>query len=252
MLKHPTELLYFSSVPWSMSRLTQHLLTCASKEHEIFFIEDPVMKSNDSKLEIRCDPSGVRVVIPYLPSCLDAADSQQEFSLLLQRLLEHHQVINYQLWANTTKPVPALVSLAKNYRPDLVVYDYTNEPGPVLANLAFLEYEDYLSAWSDIIFACTPSVYHTKRKQHHHVYLFARNDKQPPYQVQQKLAFPGYQGAMAQQKAFIGFMNEKMQMEYIWHSMSKILKSAWADKQGVYLPARLHESRTRAPKAAAS
>src|SRR4051794_4409022 len=93
------DLLVFSHLRWNfVFQRPQHLLTRFAKLQRVFYVEEPIFKSNKSFLEMKIGQNGVCVITPFLPESLSEDQKHKMQRDLIDRLLKDHQIDEFILW----------------------------------------------------------------------------------------------------------------------------------------------------------
>ncbi|GAB3695304.1 glycosyltransferase family 1 protein [Spirosoma flavus] len=164
-----TDLICFSHLRWNfVFQRPQHLLSRASKQWRIWFIEEPIYGDSE-RLEIRSINEQLTVVVPHIlhNSSADAVFSQQRNAI--DQVLEQYQIQRFISWYYTPMAMP----FTRHLNPQLVVYDCMDELSAFLgapANL--LEQEKLLLERADLLFTGGLSLYDAKKNRHPAVFAF--------------------------------------------------------------------------------
>ncbi len=170
----PTTLICFSHLRWNfVFQRPQHLMSRFAREMDVIFWEEPIDidRRETAFLQVReaPDASGVRVVVPHLPSGMPEAAREAA----LKRLLDAHLASlrgALVAWYYT----PMMLPFSKHITPDVTVYDAMDE----LSKFKFapdhlLGLEQELIDRADVVFTGGSSLYEAKRDRHHNVHCFA-------------------------------------------------------------------------------
>jgi glycosyltransferase involved in cell wall biosynthesis len=169
-VKQEFDLVCISHLRWDfVFQRPQHLMTRAAQGGRVYYVEEPIHDSDSARMEVREDPSGVKVCVPHLPEGTSESQYHASLRVLLQELLERDQVKDFVLWVYTPMPVPALRAL----EPAVVIYDCMDE----LANFRFAppelrQRERELFDWADHVFTGGYSLWEAKRLQHDSAHPF--------------------------------------------------------------------------------
>lgn len=122
-------------------------------EHRVFFVESARLGGHSPRLEIRQDPSGVRVVTPCVPRSLYEEDTHRTLRKLLEEMVAALGMADYALWYQT----PLAIPFTRQLRAKRIVYDCVRdavEATPIEPlQLAYLAYEAELYGKADLILA---------------------------------------------------------------------------------------------------
>ena len=162
------DLVCFSHLRWDfVYQRPQHLLSRFAKDRRVFVVEEPVFHDSDSRLEVSRRDDQLYVVVPHLRHGTEDVDSVMR--QLLDRFLTENNVDNFVSWYYT----PMMTAWSDHLEPQAVVFDcmdelsaFKNAPAELLAR------EAALFEMADVVFTGGPSLYESKRTQHHSVYCF--------------------------------------------------------------------------------
>ena len=79
----------------------QHLLTRCARTHRVFFVEEPIDTPGPARLDVHLRQQGVRVLVPRVPSSLDAATTAATQARLLNEYFKAQRIDDYLLWYYT-------------------------------------------------------------------------------------------------------------------------------------------------------
>ncbi|MBN8825238.1 MULTISPECIES: glycosyltransferase family 1 protein [unclassified Spirosoma] len=164
-----TDLVCFSHLRWNfVFQRPQHLLSRASRQWRVWFVEEPIYGDTD-QLELRSIAPNLTVVVPHIPH-----GSTPEKSLELQRravdqLMVQHSIQDFIAWYYT----PMALAFSRHLKPRLMIYDCMDELSAFLgapANL--LEQEKELLKRAHLVFTGGLSLFEAKQGRHDHVFAF--------------------------------------------------------------------------------
>lgn len=164
-----TDLVCFSHLRWDfVFQRPQHLLSRASRQWRVWFVEEPTY-GETYQLELRVIDPHLTVVVPHIPH-----GSSPETSLDLQRravnqLLDQNSIQDFISWYYT----PMALSFSHHLQPRLVIYDCMDELSAFLgapANL--LAQEKELLKRANLVFTGGLSLFEAKQARHAHVFAF--------------------------------------------------------------------------------
>ena len=167
---HPV--LCFSHLRWNfVFQRPQHLMTRLAATRPVFYIEEPVFEA-DGAGDLRLttdDASGVVIVVPVLPKCLTAAETESRLCSLLDDLLDAHDIVRPVLWYYT----PMMLPISRHIAATAVIYDCMDE----LANFRFAPpglrpLEQELIANADLVFTGGYSLFEAKQHLHADIHPF--------------------------------------------------------------------------------
>jgi UDP-galactopyranose mutase len=202
-----TDLLVFSHLRWDfIFQRPQHLLSRHAKYRRVFYFEDPVFGMTEvPRLHLRETSENVLVVIPYLPSSIDASQIESAMTDLVDELVYEEEVIDYTLWYYT----PEALSYTKHLEPRATIFDCMTELSS--------EKEEELLKKADIVFTSSPSLYESRKAIHHNIHSFPSSmDFSHFAQARQKLVEPDDQINIPHPRiGFYGVIDERLNMELI-------------------------------------
>jgi glycosyltransferase involved in cell wall biosynthesis len=169
----PATLICFSHLRWNfVFQRPQHLMSRFARDMNVIFWEEPIEigPRETAYLQVReaDDASGVRVVVPHVPSGMPA-DAREA---ALSRLLDAHTAsIRGSLiaWYYT----PMMLPFSRALDVDLTVFDAMDELSKFkFAPEHLLELEQELIDKADIVFTGGSSLYEAKKDRHDSVHCF--------------------------------------------------------------------------------
>ncbi|RWB73920.1 MAG: glycosyltransferase family 1 protein [Mesorhizobium sp.] len=164
-------LICFSHLRWNfVYQRPQHILTRASKEHQIVYFEEPVFEECSHSSVRFCDVApGIRVATPLLPIGTSPARADAIQRRYLDRIIASTPHAQLTAWYYT--PMALRFSAHVNF--DVCVYDCMDELAAFKnapAQLALLERTLFERA--DVVFTGGLSLFEAKRCQHRAIYPF--------------------------------------------------------------------------------
>jgi len=161
------DLVCFSHLRWDfVYQRPQHLLSRFAKDRRVFFIEEPVFHDNESTLEISPREDKLFVVVPHLQQ---GADVDSVMRGLLDNFLSENQIDNFVSWYYT----PMMTAWTGHLEPQAVVFDVMDELSAFKnAPAELLQREKQLFGMADLVFTGGPSLFESKKSQHHSVHCF--------------------------------------------------------------------------------
>lgn len=203
------QLVCFSHLRWDfVYQRPQHLLSRAARDHDVYFIEEPVFEASATPhLRTSPRPEGVTVVLPVLPTGSEAGMAEA-LRPLLRRLLPSGPA-RRTLWYYT----PMAVAFSRDIPADVVVYDNMDElTGFLGAPAHLLALEAELFARADLVFTGGMSLYRAKRHRHPSVHAFPSSiDKAHFARARGAVTEPADQRAIPGPRAgFFGVIDERM------------------------------------------
>ena len=164
--EHP-DLICFSHLRWNfVYQRPQHLLSRFAAQTRVFYVEEPVFVTGDSRTECTVTNSGVKLIVPYVSFSDEPIRTMRR---LIDECLAEHQVQHYALWYYTPMHLP----WTRQLQPLAVVYDCMDELSAFKgAPVEMKERELELMKWADLVFTGGLSLYEAKRHQHSGMYPF--------------------------------------------------------------------------------
>ncbi len=164
------DLVCFSHLRWDfVYQRPQHLLTRFSKNFRVFYVEEPVYGDENNAYLITQVQDNLWRVIPQLKKDLSGEEAITIQQNLLSQLFYDYKIENYIFWYYT----PMALSVSKNFKPGLIVYDCMDE----LSNFKFApaslkELEQELFKKADVVFTGGHSLYKAKKDLHNNIHPF--------------------------------------------------------------------------------
>lgn len=167
------DLICLSHLRWNfVFQRPNHLMTLASRQHRVFFVEEPIFEAGaagqetpEAELAVREVAPGLHVVTPHLRQGSEPGAQRA----LLAQLYRQFGIEDPILWFYT----PMALEHARELPAQLIVYDCMDELSafrgapPLLQQL-----ERELFARADLVFTGGRSLFEAKRGQHANVHLF--------------------------------------------------------------------------------
>ncbi|MDZ8186295.1 MAG: UDP-galactopyranose mutase [Nostoc sp. ChiSLP02] len=213
--KDTPDIVCLSHLRWNfVYQRPQHLLSRCAQGKRVFFIEEPIFSEEPLKrLDINEDPSGVVVVVPYLPQGLSEEAISADLQALINNLFAERNINKYICWYYT----PMAIGFTRHLQPQAVVYDCMDElsafkgASPTLKN-----YEAELFGRADLVFTGGQSLYESKVNQHPNVYAFPSSVDVPHFAQARTLQEPADQAHIPHPRlGFFGVIDERMDIELI-------------------------------------
>ncbi|MDP9108990.1 MAG: FAD-dependent oxidoreductase [Pseudomonadota bacterium] len=148
----------------------QHLLSRLAQTYRVVFVEEPIFKEGEHRLDFSSPAPGVTVCKPY--TSIQAPGFHDDQLPVLQRLTA-------ELVPDGEKPIvwfytPMALPLLQQFDPSLVVYDCMDELSAFAnAPRQLLQREAALLNIADLVFTGGPSLYEAKRTRTAHAHCFA-------------------------------------------------------------------------------
>ncbi len=208
------QLVCFSHLRWDfVYQRPQHLLSRAARDHDVFYVEEPVFEGGvRAHLRMSPRPEGVTVVLPVLPAGREA-DAADVIRPLLRRLLPPSPT-RRTLWYYT----PMAMAFSRDIPADVVVYDNMDELSAFLgAPAPLLALEAELFSRADLVFTGGMSLYRAKRHRHPQVHAFPSSiDTAHFARSRAGVAEPADQSGITGPRAgFFGVIDERMDVDLL-------------------------------------
>lgn len=209
------DLVCMSHLRWDfVYQRPQHLLSRFSRDHRVFFIEEPVFDAHASRLERTVRECGTWVVVPHLPTGLSTAETDATLRSLIDAFFIEQDIDTYVLWYYT----PMAMSFTGHLRPLATVYDCMDELSAFRGAPAIMRhYERELFARADVVFTGGQSLFEAKRSHHPRVHLFPSSVDVPHFaRARGKVADPLDQSAIPHPRVgFFGVVDERMDLDLV-------------------------------------
>ncbi|SOD97005.1 glycosyltransferase family 1 protein [Spirosoma fluviale] len=163
------DLICFSHLRWDfVYQRPQHLLSRASKQWKVWYIEEPQW-SETLRLDIRSVDDQIRVVVPHLPHGIDDETAVRLQRQLVNQFLEQERLTNFIAWYYT----PMALRFSSHLKPRLTVYDCMDELSAFSgASPLLLDQEEKLIRRADLVYTGGYSLYEAKQNRHPQVFAF--------------------------------------------------------------------------------
>lgn len=167
--KSAQNLLCFSHLRWNfVYQRPQHLLSRASKQWRIWFIEEPIW-GDEIKVEVRAINDQLNVVVPHLKHGTPGNEALAYQRRVVDQLIETERIADFIAWYYT----PMALEFSDHLTPQLTIYDCMDELSAFLgAPVQLLEQEKRLIEKADLVFTGGYSLYEAKQKRHPKVFAF--------------------------------------------------------------------------------
>ena len=209
------DLVCFSHLRWNfVFQRPQHLMTRIARERRVFYVEEPMVEDNTSRIEINKDTSGVVRVIPYISKELSREEGRIVHIELINQLFADYDIEDPILWYYT----PMAYDYSRHLPACLVVYDCMDELSAFNgAPKKIRDLEEELLHRADLVFTGGQSLYEAKRKVHPNVHAFPSSiDKGHFSQARQEIKDPEDQINIPHPRlGFFGVIDERMDLELL-------------------------------------
>src|ERR1043165_1355831 len=171
--KAPTkpDLICFSHLRWDfVYQGPQHLLSRAARDRRVYYVEEPCFDNRSMRLHISERDSGVKVVVPWLPSGLRSTTAiEGVLQQMIDRLLDIAGINEFVSWYYT----PMAVEFTRHLKPTVTVYDCMDELSAFKnAPITLHKLEEELFRRADLVFTGGQSLYEAKQGSHRAVHAF--------------------------------------------------------------------------------
>jgi glycosyltransferase involved in cell wall biosynthesis len=165
------QLLCFSHLRWNfVYQRPQHILTAASQQFDVLYIEEPRYEKNcRARIDAYDVAPGLKIVVPVLPEGMSAAEAPILQRCLVSALLRDDRPALRVKWYYT----PMALAFSSHVPADVIVYDCMDELSNFHGapdNLRLLERE--LLEQADIVFTGGRSLFEAKEPYHHNIHCF--------------------------------------------------------------------------------
>jgi UDP-galactopyranose mutase len=210
-----SHLVCFSHLRWHFVwQRPQHLLTRASRDRHVWFVEEPLDSDGEARLEITAVTDRLSVVVPRLPAGLTADEACRAQRDLLASWWRERGFQSPLLWYYT----PMAMSFTRTLAAGVVVYDCMDELSlfkgapPAIRGL-----EAELLERADLVFTGGVSLYEAKKHQHSSVHAFPSSvDKSHFVQARGTIVPPEDQSRIEGPKVgFFGVIDERLDVPLI-------------------------------------
>ncbi|QMW03958.1 glycosyltransferase family 1 protein [Spirosoma foliorum] len=164
-----TDLLCFSHLRWNfVYQRPQHLLSRASQNWRVWFIEEPIY-SHEDRLEFHPVSETLTVVVPFLKHGTSHEEAIRQQREAVNQLIAQHSIRDFIAWYYT----PMALSFSDHLTPRLTIYDCMDELSAFLgAPRSLLDKEKELLNRADLVFTGGMSLYEAKKTRHDSVFAF--------------------------------------------------------------------------------
>lgn len=211
-----TDLLVFSHLRWDfVFQRPQHLLSRHAKHRRVFYFEEPVFGMTEvPRLHLRETSENVLVVVPYLPSNIDAQKMEAAMIDLVDELVYEEELIDYSIWYYT----PMALGFSRHLEPRAVIFDCMDELSLFKgAPQSLIDNEAELMKMADVVFTGGHSLYEAKKHSHHNIHPFPSSiDFNHFSQARQRLIEPDDQINIPHPRVgFYGVIDERFNVELL-------------------------------------
>jgi glycosyltransferase involved in cell wall biosynthesis len=206
------DLLCFSHLRWNfVHQRPQHLLTAASADYRVHFVEEPEHASGEPCFRLRFTASGVRILTPLIDLEGDRTAQLRALMEGLQASLGDRPLVH---WYYT----PMALEFTRDLPADLCVFDCMDDLSAFRfapASLKALEAE--LLQRADLVFTGGESLYRAQRGRHPDVHCFPSSvDVAHFAQARIAQADPADQADIPQPRVgFAGVIDERLDLDLV-------------------------------------
>ncbi|HWN45161.1 MAG TPA: glycosyltransferase family 1 protein [Thermoanaerobaculia bacterium] len=209
------DLICLSHLRWDFVwQRPQHLMSRFARDRRVFFVEEPIWKDTEPRLEVSEGKGGVMVAVPHLPHELSPEQAEAAQGELLREMLEQHEIAEYVLWYYTPMAIPCTAGL----EPLGVVYDCMDELSLFRgAPRELLDRESKLLAAADLVFTGGQSLYEAKRERHPRVHPFPSSIEAEHFrQARAACSEPADQAALPRPRmGYFGVIDERLDLDLV-------------------------------------
>lgn len=165
------DLVCFSHLRWDfVYQRPQHLLSRFAKEQRVFFVEEPMISDEPSRLDISPREDKLFVAVPHLnQSEAEKSSADDLIKTLIDEMFAEQNIKNFILWYYTPMAMP----FSAHLKPQAIVYDSMDELSMFkFAPATLLSNEEKLFAKCDVVFTGGQSLYEAKRNRHKNIWAF--------------------------------------------------------------------------------
>ncbi|MGV8842499.1 MAG: glycosyltransferase family 1 protein [Pseudomonas sp.] len=162
-------LLCLSHLRWGfVYQRPQHVMSRLAKDYDVLFFEEPLFVDTPRpELELSRPASGITVIVPRIPSGMDAQQVIATQRDLLDAYLSEHSTHGLLLWYLT----PMSLAFTEHLKAHVTVFDCMDELSAFRgAPPDLVEKERQLMAKADVVFTGGYSLWEAKRRQHFNVH----------------------------------------------------------------------------------
>ncbi|MBB4004646.1 glycosyltransferase family 1 protein [Aurantimonas endophytica] len=208
-------LVCFSHLRWDfVYQRPQHILSRASKEYQVIFVEEPIFENVSEPYIRRTERAGVTVAVPVLPRGTDTATALRLQRQLIGSLLGETSAGGRIFWYYT----PFACAFTDPSDADVVVYDNMDELSAFLgAPPELLELEARLFGAADVVFTGGLSLFEAKQGRHSNVQPFPSSVDVSHFSAARgELADPDDQAPVPKPRVgFFGVIDERIDLDLL-------------------------------------
>jgi UDP-galactopyranose mutase len=203
-------LICLSHLRWNfVFQRPQHLMTRFGRDRRVFFVEEPMFEPGITPYAAVQAGAGVTVVVPHLPSGLDAEGCARTQRQLIDEVIERHAIGDLVLWYYT----PMALAFTDHLSPLAVIYDCMDELAAFKdAPSIIRNQEAELMRRAALVLTGGHSLYEAKRHQHANIHPFPSSvDVAHFAQARRITVDPPEQAAIPHPRlGFFGVIDERM------------------------------------------
>ncbi len=177
------DLICFSHLRWNfVYQRPQHLLSRASKNYRVWFVEEPIW-GDSLHMSTSRQNDRLTVVVPHLPHGTKPDEAVRLQRQLLDEFVKREHISTFISWYYT----PMALLFSDHLQPNLTVYDCMDELSAFWgAPKQLIEKEKQLMQRADLMFTGGYSLYEAKQNQHPSVFAFPSSIDFPHFSLARK------------------------------------------------------------------
>jgi UDP-galactopyranose mutase len=185
-----------------------------ARNRRVFYVEEPRVETDSTRLEILQDETGVWIVLPFLSDQLSKEEGRAEHIRLINQLFAEKEIEAFITWYYT----PMAMAYTRQLEPSLVVYDCMDELSAFNgAPQKMKDLEAELLQRADLVFTGGQSLFEAKRDRHPKVYAFPSSIDVAHFGQARTLQEepPDQAGIPHPRLGFFGVIDERMDLDLI-------------------------------------
>jgi len=209
------DLICLSHLRWDfVFQRPQHLMTRCARGRRVFYVEEPVYLEGIAPSLCVETRGSVVLAVPHLPAGIDEGQGLKAQRMLVDQLIESHQLTDYVAWYYT----PMALGFTNHLEPAAIVYDCMDELSAFQGAPASLkDHEAALMRAASVMFTGGHSLYDSKRSGHSNIHPFPSSvDVNHFGKARRITADPPDQAAVPTPRlGFFGVIDERMDLELL-------------------------------------
>ena len=185
-----------------------------ARNRRVFYVEEPRVESDSTRLEIQQDESGVWIVLPYLSDRLSKEEGRAEHIRLINQLFAEKEIEAFIAWYYT----PMAFAYTQQLEPRLTVYDCMDQLSAFNgAPKAINQLEKELIENADLVFTGGRSLYEVKKGLHPNVHLFPSSIDLDHFSQARSVSVDTWDqaGIPHPRLGYFGVIDERMDLELV-------------------------------------